>query len=96
MSGLCAGRTIGGGRVWGRRHRGVKGGRVAEWVRVREVSNQEGTRAAAQRRRIKQLALSRPHDHDLPFSTCSLAKLADFLVAEGWSMTSATRAYAPR
>jgi Transposase, Mutator family len=43
MSGLCAGRTI-GGRVSGRRHRGVKGGRVAERVRVREVSHQEGTR----------------------------------------------------
>jgi hypothetical protein len=28
---------------------------------------------------------------DLPFSAWSLAKLADFLVAEGWSMTSATR-----
>src|SRR5262245_2980130 len=36
-----------------------------------------------QRREIKQLALSRPADHDLPFSTWSLAKLADFLVAEG-------------
>jgi hypothetical protein len=30
----------------------------------------------------KALALSRPHDHDLPFSTWSLHKLADFLVAE--------------
>jgi hypothetical protein len=29
-----------------------------------------------------------------PFSTWSLAKLADFLVAEGWSTTSATRAFA--
>ena len=37
----------------------------------------------AQRRQIKQLALSRPVDHDLPFSTWSLAKLAEFLVAEG-------------
>jgi transposase len=37
----------------------------------------------AQRRQIKQVALSRPVDHDLPFSTWSLAKLADFLVAEG-------------
>jgi hypothetical protein len=37
----------------------------------------------AQRRSVKQLALSRPQDHDLPFSTWSLAKLADFLVAEG-------------
>jgi transposase len=37
----------------------------------------------AQRRQIKQVALSRPQDHDLPFSTWSLSKLADFLVAEG-------------
>jgi transposase len=37
----------------------------------------------AQRRAIKQPALSRPQDHDLPFSTWSLAKLAEFLVAEG-------------
>jgi transposase len=37
----------------------------------------------AQRRQIKQAALSRPVDHDLPFSTWSLAKLAEFLVAEG-------------
>jgi transposase len=37
----------------------------------------------AQRRAIKQLALSRPQDHGLPFSTWSLAKLAEFLVAEG-------------
>jgi transposase len=36
-----------------------------------------------QRREIKKLALSRPQDHGLPFSTWSLAKLADFLVAEG-------------
>jgi transposase len=37
----------------------------------------------AQRQQIKKLALSRPQDHDLPFSTWSLHKLADFLVAEG-------------
>ena len=37
----------------------------------------------AQRRQIKQLALSRPQDRDLPFSTWSLTKLADFLIAEG-------------
>src|SRR5829696_4884462 len=37
----------------------------------------------AQRRAIKQLALSRPVDHKLPFSTWSLTKLAEFLVAEG-------------
>src|SRR5436309_11401033 len=36
-----------------------------------------------QRAQIKQIALSRPHDHALPFSVWSLAKLADFLVAEG-------------
>src|ERR671918_181709 len=36
-----------------------------------------------QRREIKKIALARPQDHDLPFSTWSLAKLADFLVAEG-------------
>jgi transposase len=37
----------------------------------------------AQRREIKKIAKSRPAEHDLPFSTWSLAKLADFLVAEG-------------
>jgi transposase len=36
-----------------------------------------------QRREIKVIAKSRPADHGLPFSTWSLAKLADFLVAEG-------------
>jgi transposase len=36
-----------------------------------------------QRREVKRIALSRPVDHDLPFSTWSLSKLADFLVAEG-------------
>jgi transposase len=36
-----------------------------------------------ERQAIKKMALSRPVDHDLPFSTWSLAKLADFLVAEG-------------
>jgi transposase len=36
-----------------------------------------------QRQQIKQIALSRPADHDLPFSAWSLSKLADFLVAEG-------------
>ena len=36
-----------------------------------------------QRREIKKIARSKPADHDLPFSTWSLAKLADFLVAEG-------------
>ena len=36
-----------------------------------------------QRREIKKIAKSRPADHDLPFSTWSLSKLAEFLVAEG-------------
>ena len=36
-----------------------------------------------QRQEIKKIALSRPQDHDLPFSTWSLAKLAEHLVAEG-------------
>ena len=36
-----------------------------------------------QRQQVKKIALSRPMDHDLPFSTWSLSKLAEFLVAEG-------------
>lgn len=36
-----------------------------------------------QRQQIKKIALSRPQDHGLPFSTWSLSKLAEFLVAEG-------------
>jgi transposase len=36
-----------------------------------------------QRREIKKTAKSRPADHGLPFSSWSLAKLAEFLVAEG-------------
>ena len=36
-----------------------------------------------QRREIKKVALSRPGDHGLAFSTWSLSKLAEFLVAEG-------------
>ena len=36
-----------------------------------------------QRREIKKTAKSKPAEHGLPFSTWSLAKLADFLVAEG-------------
>ena len=37
----------------------------------------------SQRREIKKIAKAKPAEHDLPFSTWSLAKLADFLVAEG-------------
>ncbi|MGW1802633.1 IS630 family transposase [Streptomyces sp. NPDC001984] len=36
-----------------------------------------------ERREIKKIAKSKPSEHGLPFSTWSLAKLADFLVAEG-------------
>ena len=36
-----------------------------------------------QRQQIKKVALSRPQDHRLPFSTWSLSKLAEFVVAEG-------------
>src|SRR3954449_2470391 len=36
-----------------------------------------------ERREITKIAKSRPAEHDLPFSTWSLAKLAEFLVAEG-------------
>jgi transposase len=36
-----------------------------------------------QRREIKKIAKSHPAGHSLPFSTWSLAKLAEFLVAEG-------------
>src|SRR6185369_3197007 len=41
------------------------------------------TFALPERREIKKIAKSRPAEHGLPFSTWSLAKLADFLVAEG-------------
>jgi hypothetical protein len=37
----------------------------------------------SQRQQVKKIALSRPMDHGLPFSTWSLTKLAEFLVAEG-------------
>jgi transposase len=36
-----------------------------------------------QRRNIKKIAKTKPVEHSLPFSTWSLSKLADFLVAEG-------------
>jgi transposase len=36
-----------------------------------------------QRAAITQVALGRPADHGLPFSTWSLSKLADYLVAQG-------------
>jgi transposase len=36
-----------------------------------------------QRREVKKIAKSRPAEHGLAFSTWSLSKLAEFLVAEG-------------
>src|SRR5215212_1187233 len=36
-----------------------------------------------QRAKIKQIALSRPADHDLPFSVWALSIMTEFLVAEG-------------
>src|SRR4029077_21259952 len=36
-----------------------------------------------ERQQIKKIALSRPADHGLPFSTWSLSQLAEFLDAEG-------------
>ena len=42
--------------------------------------------------RSNRLRCRIPVDHNVPFLTWSLVKLADFLVAEGWSTTSATRA----
>lgn len=36
----------------------------------------------SQRAQITQIALARPGDHGLPFSTWSLSKLADYLVAQ--------------
>jgi transposase len=49
---------------------------------------------AVEREQIKSIALGRPADHDPPFSTWSLSKLADFLVDKGWSRTSAMKACA--
>ena len=45
--------------------------------------------ALGQRREIKKIAKAKPVEYGLPFSAWSLSKLADFLVAEGWSTTSA-------
>ena len=42
-----------------------------------------GDAALPERQRIKRIALSVPTDLGQPFATWSLAKLADYLVAEG-------------
>src|SRR5512147_341281 len=59
------------------------GGTPFDALRPRYAGGRPPTFTLAQRQQIKKIALSRPADHDLPFSTWSLAKLADFLVAEG-------------
>ena len=62
-------------------------------------------RQLPQRREIKKIALSRPTDHDLPFSTWSLSKLAEepsdlvltdieMPVMDGFELTEAIRAHA--
>jgi transposase len=56
------------------------------WVRfsLPEVQGRPATEVhPAAGREIKKIANARPGDYDLPFSAWSLAKLADFLVAEG-------------
>ena len=50
---------------------------------IRARGGRPPTFTLPERQQIKRIALSRPTDHDLPFSTWSLAKLADFVVAEG-------------
>jgi transposase len=47
----------------------------------------------AQRREIKKIAKSKPGEHGLAFSRWSLAKLADFLVAEGVVVFAGRRAW---
>src|SRR3954468_17253951 len=54
-----------------------------ESLRPRYAGGRPPKFSLPQRQEIKKTALSRPADHGLPFSTWSLSKLADFLVAEG-------------
>jgi len=54
-----------------------------ESLAPRYAGGRPPTFTLGQRREIKKIALSRPTDHDLAFSTWSLSKLAEFLVAEG-------------
>lgn len=52
-------------------------------LRPKYAGGRPPTFDAQQREQIKQVALARPADHGLPFSTWSLSKLADYLVAQG-------------
>ncbi|WTG24542.1 hypothetical protein OH780_05995 [Streptomyces decoyicus] len=49
----------------------------------REPGGRPRTFTLPERREIKKIAKSEPTEHDLPFSTWSLSKPTDFLVAEG-------------
>ena len=55
--------------------------RSAQGMDVQQIA--PPTFTLPQRQQIKKIALAGPRDHDLPFSTWSLSKLAEFLVAEG-------------
>jgi hypothetical protein len=46
--------------------------------------------SVAQRREIKKIAKAKPAEYDLPFSTWSLAKLADCSPPTSWPRTSCT------
>ena len=52
-------------------------------LRPKYAGGRPPTFDAQQRAQIKQIALARPADHGLPFSTWSLSKLADYLIAQG-------------
>ncbi len=54
-----------------------------ESLHPRYAGGRPPTFSPQQRAQIKQIALSRPADHGLPFSTWSLSKLAAFLTREG-------------
>ena len=52
-------------------------------LRPKYAGGRPPTFDAEQRAQIKQIALARPGDHRLPFSTWSLSNLADYLIAQG-------------
>jgi hypothetical protein len=54
-----------------------------DWLYPRDAGGRPPALALVQRREIRQVALSRPQDYELPVATWSLSKLADFLIAEG-------------
>ncbi len=52
-------------------------------LRPKYAGGRPPTFTTEDRAAIKQIALAKPGDHGLPFSTWSLSKLADYLVAKG-------------